>query len=99
MKVIARPIGTGKTRELMEEALAHDGVILTINKRALQKKAWDYGFDHLHIIDLADLLYDEDFDASHPIYVHKIADVMEEFLRADFGAQLGGFSVTMEDSK
>lgn len=34
MKVIARPIGTGKTRELMEMTLEADGIILTTNKRA-----------------------------------------------------------------
>ena len=32
MKVIARPVGTGKTKELMDVALEADGVIFTNNK-------------------------------------------------------------------
>lgn len=96
MKVIARPIGTGKTRELMEMALEADGIILTTNKRALQVKAEAYGFDSLYIIDLNDLLYGE-FDATKPLFVHKLDDVMQEYFKQDFNLDLQGFSVRMEE--
>lgn len=96
MKVIARPIGTGKTRELMEMALEADGIILTTNKRALQVKAEAYGFDSLYIIDLNDLLYGE-FDATKPLFVHKLDDVMQEYFKQDFNLDLQGFSVRMEN--
>ena len=42
MKVIARPVVTGKTKELMEAALEVDGTIFTNNKRALRVKADSY---------------------------------------------------------
>jgi len=96
MKVIARPIGTGKTRELMEMALEADGIILTTNKRALQVKAEAYGFDSLYIIDLNDLLYGE-FDDTKPLFVHKLDDVMQEYFKQDFNLDLQGFSVRMEE--
>lgn len=96
MKVIARPIGTGKTRELMEMALEADGIILTTNKRALQVKAEAYGFDSLYIIDLNDLLYGE-FDETKPLFVHKLDDVMQEYFKQDFNLDLQGFSVRMEE--
>lgn len=96
MKVIARPIGTGKTRELMEMALEADGIILTTNKRALQVKAEAYGFDSLYIIDLNDLLYGE-FDDTKPLFVHKLDDVMQEYFKQDFNLDLQGFSVRMEN--
>lgn len=96
MKVIARPIGTGKTKELMEMALEADGIILTTNKRALQVKAEAYGFDSLYIIDLNDLLYGE-FDATKPLFVHKLDDVMQEYFKQDFNLDLQGFSVRMEE--
>jgi len=35
MNIIARPLGTGKTKELMDMAVESDGMILTTNKRAL----------------------------------------------------------------
>ena len=63
MKIIARPLGTGKTKELMDAALEADGIILTTNKRA----------------------------------VHKLEDVMEEYFRMEFGLELAGFSVRMEE--
>lgn len=96
MKVIARPIGTGKTKELMEMALEADGIILTTNKRALQVKAEAYGFDSLYIIDLNDLLYGE-FDTAKPLFVHKLDDVMQEYFKQDFNLDLQGFSVRMEE--
>ena len=96
MKVIARPIGTGKTKELMEMALEADGIILTTNKRALQVKAEAYGFDSLYIIDLNDLLYGE-FDDAKPLFVHKLDDVMQEYFKQDFNLDLQGFSVRMEE--
>ena len=95
MNIIARPQGTGKTRELMEMALEADGLILTTNKRALQVKAESYGFDSLEIIDLGDLIYN-DYDDSKPLFVHKLDDVMQEYFKADFNLDLRGFSVRME---
>ena len=43
MKVIARPVGTGKTKELLMAAQAANGLVLTGNKRGLQAKAQAYG--------------------------------------------------------
>lgn len=95
MKVIARPVGTGKTKELMDAALEADGIILTTNKRALAAKAQAYGFESLEIIDLADLLYGN-FDSSKPLFIHKLDDVAEEYISRDFGLKLVGYSVRME---
>lgn len=95
MKVIARPIGTGKTKELMDAAIENDGTIFTCNKRALRVKADAYGYDSLDIIDWDDLItgnYDED----KPVYVHKLDDVMEGYLQDDYGLRLAGYSVAME---
>lgn len=96
MKVIARPLGTGKTKELMDMALEADGMILTTNKRALQVKAEAYGFDSLYIIDINDL-YEGNYDEDKPLFVHKLEDVMEEYYRMEFGLTLAGFSVRMEE--
>lgn len=96
MKVIARPLGTGKTKELMDMALEADGIILTTNKRALQVKAEAYGYDSLCIIELADL-FCGDFDPAKPLFVHKLDDVMQEYFKADFNLDLQGFSVRMGD--
>ncbi len=95
MKVIARPIGTGKTKELMEAALEADGTIFTDNKRALRVKADAYGFDSLNIIDWDDL-YHGDFDPEKPLFVHKLDDIMKEYLWADYGINMAGYSVAME---
>lgn len=96
MKIIARPLGTGKTKELMDAALEADGIILTTNKRALRVKAESYGFDSLEIIDINDL-YEGNYDENKPLFVHKLEDVMEEYFRMEFGLTLAGFSVRMEE--
>ena len=95
MRVIARPLGTGKTKELMDAAVEVDGMILTTNKRALKVKAESYGFDSLDIIDLCDL-YENNYDDTKPLFVHKLEDVMEEYFKMEFGLTLNGFSVRME---
>ena len=95
MKVIARPVGTGKTKELMDAALEADGIILTTNKRALAAKAQAYGFESIDIIDLADLLYGN-FDSTKPLFINKLDDVAEEYINKDFGLKLAGYSVRME---
>lgn len=92
MKVIARPIGTGKTKELMDAALEADGIILTTNKRAPQAKANAYGFDSLCIVDLNDLIYGN-YDSAKSLFVHKLDDVMKEYFRSDFGLALTGYSI------
>ena len=94
MKVIARPVGTGKTKELMEATLEADGTIFTNNKRALRVKADSYGFDSLNIMDWDDLLAG-DFDPEKPIFVHKLEDVMEELLYFDYGIRMAGYSVAL----
>lgn len=95
MKVIARPVGTGKTKELLLAAQAANGIVLTGNKRGLQTKAQAYGIPELEIVDWDDLIYGR-FDKSKPLFVHKLDDVMEEYFWDDFGIRLSGYSIAME---
>ena len=97
MKVIARPVGTGKTKELLLAAQAANGIVLTGNKRGLQAKAQAYGIPKIEIVDWDDLIYGR-FDKDKTLYVHKMDDVMEEYFWDDFGIKLGGYSIAMEKS-
>lgn len=96
MKIIARSVGTGKTRELLTAAAMDHAQVLTTNKRALQRKAEAYGIIGLNIIDWNDMMYD-DYDRDKPLYIHKAQDVMEELFDNDFQVKLLGMSVTLED--
>ena len=96
MKVIARPVGTGKTKELLSAAQAAGGVVLTLNKRALQEKARAYGIPEITIVDWNDLLYRDDSLNDKPLFVHKLDDVMEQYFWDDFGFKLKGYSIAME---
>ena len=84
MKVIAREVGTGKTKELLTDAYMNGAQVLTTNKRALQAKAQAYGLTGITIIDLEDLAYFQ-YDESKPLYIHKVADVIQEFLKVNLG--------------
>lgn len=96
MKVIARPRGTGKTKELIETAAATEGLILTTNKRALKKKAEAYGYPNVEIIELGDLIYGN-YTEDKPLYVHKLEDVMSEYFYSDFDLRLEGYSIALEE--
>ena len=98
MKVIARPVGTGKTKELLNMAAAADGTVLTCNKRGLQAKANAYHYKNNNpaIVDLADLIYGN-YDDTKPLFVHKLDDVMEEYFKSDFRLKLEGYSIALEE--
>ena len=96
MKVIARPVGTGKTKELLLAAQAVNGIVLTTNKRALQTKAQAYGIPEITVVDWNDLLYMDDSLKGRPLFVNKLDDAMKEYFLADFGLNLTGYSVAME---
>ena len=96
MKVIARPIGTNKTKELLELAEENDGLVLTTEKRALKVKADAYGFKNLTIVDPVDLV-EQNYPEDKPLYIHNAADVLKEFFKTYFDLELEGFSVTMEE--
>ena len=96
MKIIARPRGTNKTKELLTIANENNGIVLTTEPRALKVKADAYGYNNIQFVDWSNLLYN-DFDASRPLYIHKAADVFKEYLKLDFGLDLEGFSITMEE--
>ena len=97
MKVIARGRGTGKTKELLQQAYNEGGYVLTINKRGLQEKAQAYGFVGLNVLDWNDLMYG-DYDATKPLYIHNIGEVMQELFDTDFQEmRINGFSTTVEE--
>ncbi len=98
MKIIARPCGTGKTHELLSAAYINHAQVLTTNKRALQAKADAYGIPDITILDWHDLVYGN-YDNTKPLYIHKMEDVVQDLLYADYGnLKLEGFSITTEDT-
>lgn len=97
MKVIARPAGTGKTKELLELADSEFGQILTTNKRGLKAKADAYGYDDVLIIDWNDMMYGN-YSERRPLFIHKAEDVIQELLNSDFaGVKLKGLSLRMDE--
>lgn len=97
MKVIARPVGTGKTKELLTAAYLDHAQVLTTNKRALQAKADAYLIPDLKIIDWNDMMYGN-FDAKVPLYINKAEDVLQELFDSDYnGVKIAGMSLRMEE--
>ena len=96
MKVIAKPRGTGKTRELFALAAQNNGQVLTSNKRALRAKANNYGWYNLSIIDWSDMLYGE-YNKDKPLYIDNAEEVFAELFENDFELKLEGLNVNVED--
>lgn len=97
MKVIARPVGTGKTRELLMAAYLDHAQVLTTNKRALQAKADAYQIPDIKIIDWNDMIYGN-FDKKVPLYINKAEDVLQELFDSDYsGVKIAGMSLRMEE--
>ena len=96
MKVIARGRGTGKTRELLNDAFIANGQVLSGNKRALQAKADSYGLYDLPILDWNDLMYGK-YDKLKPIYIDNAESFLAQLFADDFELQIGGIDVNVGD--
>ena len=93
MKIIARPMGTGKTEELLRTAAAEKALVFTDNKAELQAKANAYGIT-VQVVDLDDL-YDNDYK-NYKIYVYKMDDLMKNYIKDTFNLELAGYSIRTE---
>ena len=96
MKVIARPRGTNKTKQLIDDAIFMNAQILTTNKRALAQKIKAYGRPELPLLELSDLFYGN-YDKDKPLFIHKIDDVMSDYFKYEFGLSLDEISVATEE--
>ena len=95
MKVIARPMGTGKTEELLQLAAKDKALVFAENKAELQAKANAYGIT-VQVVDFDDIVntyYGEDV----PIYIHRMDNFVKHYFAEDYGFQLKGYSIQMEN--
>ena len=95
MKVIARPMGTGKTEELLRLAAEDKALVFAENKAELQAKANAYGIT-VQVVDFDDIVhtyYGEDV----PIYIHRMDNFVKHYFAEDYGFQLKGYSIRMEN--
>lgn len=93
MKVIARPMGTGKTEELLRLAAKDKALVFAENKAELQEKANTYGIT-VQIIDWDDI-YHNDY-GEMPMYIHRMDNVVKHYFEEDYGLELKGYSIRME---
>ena len=94
MKVIARPMGTRKTEELLRLAAEDKALVFAENKAELQAKANAYGIT-VQVVDWDDIL-NTNYD-NMPIYVHRMDDVVKHYFEEDYGLNLVGYSIRLED--
>lgn len=94
MKVIARPMGTGKTEELLRLAAKDKALVFAENKVELQEKANAYGII-VQVVDWDDIL-NTDY-GNMPIYIHRMDDIVKHYFEEDFKLKLKGYSIRTED--
>lgn len=94
MKVIARPMGTEKTEELLRLAAEDKALVFAENKVELQEKANAYGII-VQVVDWDDIL-NTDY-GNMPIYIHRMDDIVKHYFEEDFKLKLKGYSIRMEN--
>lgn len=94
MKVIARPMGTSKTEELLRLAANDKALVFAENKAELQEKANAYGII-VQVVDWDDI-YNNDY-GEIPMYIHRMDDVVKHYFEEDYGLKLKGYSIRMEN--
>lgn len=93
MKVIARPMGTGKTEELLRLAAENKALVFAENKAELQEKANAYGIT-VQVVDWDDIFHTD--YRNMPIYIHRMDDVVKHYFEEDYDLELKGYSIRME---
>lgn len=85
--------GTGKTLRLMLLAKENNGVIVCSNPHAMRQKAIAYGLTGFDIIS-----YDDYFSHLEDYKETKsFIDELETYFTKYLGANLGGYSISLED--
>ena len=87
--------GSGKSKELLEQARAQNAIILTKDKRGFEVKKKAYGYDDIKILDYEDLEND-DYDLTQPILIHNVEAVLDYLFDRYYGLKPIGFSATVE---
>ena len=95
MKVIARPIDTGKTEELLRLAAEDKAFVLTDRKAELQEKANAYGIT-VQVIDWSDLFTIPLDSEYNKVYIHRMDELVSEWLYTDYKLKVEGYSVRTE---
>lgn len=87
--------GSGKAKELLEQAHANNAIILTKDKRGFEVKAKAYGFNNIKILDYEDLEND-DYNLTQPILIHNVEYYLDYMTDRYYGLKVIGFSATQE---
>jgi len=95
MKVIARPMGTGKTEELLRSAAQDKALVLAENKAELQAKANAYGIT-VQVVDWDDIV-NTYYGPDVPLYIHRMDDVIKHYFEEDYSLNLKGYSIRTEN--
>ena len=95
MKIIARPVDTGKTAELLRLAAEDKAFVLTNKKAELQEKANAYGIT-VQIIDWDDLIDIPPDSEYNKVYIHRMDEFIAEWLETDYKLKVEGYSVRTE---
>ena len=89
-KFIIRENGSGKTREMLEEAKKNDAIVVCKHPLHMQNKANSYGIYGLRFVKYEDALADI-------LCGKKIAvDEIGNFFEYCFGAELDSFTMTID---
>lgn len=88
--------GSGKAKQLLEQARENNAIILTKDKRGFEVKKKSYGYEDIKILDYEDLEND-DYDLSQPILIHNIEAALDYLFDRYYGLKPIGFSATKEE--
>lgn len=87
--------GSGKSKQLLEQARANNAIILTKDKRGFEVKKKSYGYEDIDILDYEDLENDN-YDLARPILIHNVEAVIDYLFDRYYGLKPIGFSATKE---
>lgn len=88
--------GSGKAKQLLEQAHINNAIILTKDKRGFEVKAKTYGYEGIQIIDYEDLEKDN-FPLARPVLIHNVEYAVEQLLNKYYGIEVLGFSATKQE--
>lgn len=77
MFIVSGGRGTGKTKKLLEQALAENGTIVCRDPIVMRARAHKYGIIGLNIISYEELINHNIEQANEPLFIHDINKFIE----------------------
>ena len=89
--------GTGKTRKLLTECAANNGLFVTHHPASAIEKCAAYGLMPVQVMGYYEFLQGHARGINKPVYIDEVEYFIQDVVRSSGGKDLAGYTLNKED--